>query len=424
MSDTRRVGWRAALVLACLGGVARAENWPGFRGPTAQGVSAEKGLPTRWSATENVAWKVDLPGEGWSSPIVWDDRVFVTTVTDKGVSCRVLCVDRATGKVLWNKEAHRQAPRHKHDRNSYASGTPATDGKRVYAVFGDGVVVAMDFEGRLAWISRGVKHYSQHGLGASPLLYRDLLIMPFDGSSSGKDRTLGWQKPWDQAFLLALDVRTGKQRWRARRGLSRIAHTTPTVMRVGERDQIVSSAGDVVQGFDPEDGRRLWSVPSEGEGVVPSPVCGEGLVFTASGFGDPAIRAVRPADARGGKAAVVWTEKRSVPMIPSLVYARPYLYGVTQDGFAQCLEAATGKAVWHQRLGESYSASPLYAEGKLYLLSDSGKTTVLKTGKAFKVLARNALGERCQASAAASHGQLFIRTERRLYCIGKPHGKK
>jgi outer membrane protein assembly factor BamB len=230
---------------------------------------------------------------------------------------------------------------------------------------------------------------------------------------------VGWQTPWEGSFLLALEKETGKERWRAKRGLSRIAHTTPAVMKVAGRDQLISNAGDVVQGFDPTTGKRLWSVPSEGEGVVPSPVCGEGLVFTASGFGNPAIRAVRPGDGKGKEAALAWEEKRNVPMIPSMVHVRPYLFTISQDGFAQCLEAATGKPVWRQRLGGTYSASPIHAAGKLYLLSDSGETTVLEAGAKFKVVAKNPLGERCQASPAASDGKLFVRTEKHLFCIGK-----
>jgi outer membrane protein assembly factor BamB len=294
----------------------------------------------------------------------------------------------------------------------------------VYAVCADGAIVAVDYEGRVEWTNRHVHFYGQHGLGTSPLLYRDLLIVAFDGSSETGDKTVGWQKPWDKSFLLALDRDSGKERWRARRGLSRIAHTTPTILQVDGRDQLVSNAGDVIQGFDPVSGRRLWSVRSEGEGVVPSPVCGEGLVFTTSGFGSPAVRAVRPGDGADRDAKIVWQEKRAVPMIPSMLYAKPYLFTISQDGFAQCLTAATGESVWRERVGGSYSASPIWADGKLYLLADNGDTTLLDAGPKFRVLGRNAIGEHCQASLAASEGQLLLRTEKHLFCIGGKDAKR
>ncbi|HEY7424022.1 MAG TPA: PQQ-binding-like beta-propeller repeat protein [Gemmataceae bacterium] len=422
--NTGRVYALAFWGLACILGSVRAEDWPGFRGPSGQGISSEKGLPIHWKADENIAWKVAVPGEGWSSPVVCRDRVFLTTATDNGVSCRVLCFDRVSGKKRWDKEVYRQKPVRKEKRNSYATSTPATDGQRVYAVFGDGGIVALDYEGEVVWINRDVHFYSQHGLGTSPLLYGDLLILAFDGSSPTDDKTVGWQKPWDKSFLLALDKATGKERWRARRGLSRIAHTTPVVMKVAGRDQIISNAGDVVQGFDPANGKRLWSVRSEGEGVVPSPVCGAGLIFITSGFGSPTIRAVRPGAGVGQSAAVVWGEKHSVPMIPSMLYVRPYLFAISQDGIAQCLEAASGKNLWHERVGGSYSASPICADAKIYLLSDGGETTILEAGSQFKVVARNRLEEHCQASLAASHGQLFLRTAKHLFCIGSHISRK
>jgi outer membrane protein assembly factor BamB len=395
---------------------ARAENWPVFRGPTGQGLSSEKGLPLTWGPGRNVAWKADVPGAGWSSPIVWGNSVFVTTATEGGTSCHVLALARDDGRLLWDVEVFRQERTNKQDKNSYATPTPVTDGERVYAVFSEGGIAAVTVGGKPAWVNREVKHYSQHGLGASPVLYRDLLIMPFDGSSEGPDKALGWQKPWDRSFLLALDRRTGKERWRARRGLSRIAHTTPVVVHVGGRDELVSSAGDVIQGFDPGTGKRLWSVPATGEGVVPSPVFGDGLVFAASGFGNPTLRAVR-VDGEGGP-RVVWASKRNVPMIPSPLCAGGYLYTVTEKGVASCLEAATGKVKWSERLGGSFSASPVYAGGHVYFLSESAETTVVKTGPRCEVVARNALNEPCQASPAVSHGHLFLRTRDHLYCIG------
>jgi len=177
-----------------------AANWPQFRGPTGQGHSSETGLPLKWTTTENIAWRTELPGQSWSSPIVWGERVFVTTATENGASCRVLALDRKSGKILWDKEVFQQVPRRKEGRNSYATPTPATDGERVYACFGDGSFAALNFAGEVVWTNRDYKFYGQHGLATSPILHDGLLIMARDGSSDGEDKKLGWQTPWDQSY--------------------------------------------------------------------------------------------------------------------------------------------------------------------------------------------------------------------------------
>ncbi len=396
-----------------------AENWPCFRGPTRQGISNEKDVPLEWSQTSNILWKRPIPGQGWSSPIVFDDRVFVTTATDAGASFRLLCLDRLTGTVLWGKQVLRQKPGHKQNFNSYASCTPVTDGQRVYVLAFDGTLAAVSMEGSVIWSHREFEYYSEHGLGVSPILYRDLLIVPFDGSSSGPDRKLGWQKPWDQAVILALDKNTGEVRWRGRRGSSRIAHITPQVLSENGRDQLVSSAGDVVQGFDLKTGERIWTVSSPGEGVVPSVVIGDGLIFTTSGFGQSTIRAVRTSG-KGDvtKTHIAWESKDDVSKIPSMLYVRPFLFLITETGVAKCLRAATGEVLWRERLEGRYSASPVWAEGRLYFLSEKGKTTVIQAGGEFKVLAENELNEKCCASPAVSQKHIFIRSENNLYCIG------
>ncbi len=396
-----------------------AENWPCFRGPTRQGISHEKNVPIEWSQTSNIVWKRPIPGEGWSSPIVFDDRVFVTAATDGGASFRLLCLDRLTGTVLWNKQVFRQKPGHKQKFNSYASSTPVTDGQNIYVLAFDGSLAAVSNEGSIIWTNRDFEYFSEHGLAVSPILYKDLLIVPFDGSSSGPDKKLGWQKSWDQAVILALDKNTGKVRWRGRRGLSRIAHITPQILRENDQDQLVSSAGNVVQGFDLKTGERIWTASSSGEGVVPSIVIGDGLIFTTSGFGESAIRAIRT----GGKGDVtgthiVWESEDDVPKVPSMLYARPFLFLITETGVAKCLRAATGEEIWRKRLDGKYSASPIWAEGRIYFLSEKGKTTVIQAGGEFKVLAENELNEKCSASPAVSQKHIFIRSENNIYCIG------
>ena len=270
-----------------------ADNWPRFRGPTGQGTSTEKNLPVSWSLSENLAWRVAVPGIGWSSPIVWEDRVFLTSATEDGASGHVICIDRHGGEILWDKEVLRQSPSRKESKNSHATPTPVTDGKLVYAAFNGGKLVAIDFAGNIAWTKQDISFFSKHGLAVSPILYKDMLILPFDGNSD-KDLKIGYLTAWDGAFILALDKKSGREMWRAKRGLSRQGHVTPLVIDVDGKLQLISAAGDVVQGFDPDSGQRIWTVQSQGEGVVPSIVYGQGLVFTSSGFGAPRFgRSVR-----------------------------------------------------------------------------------------------------------------------------------
>ena len=398
---------------------ATAENWPGFRGPGRQGISNEKNLPMQWSATANIVWKTPIAGIGWSSPVVFDDRIFVTTATDEGASFHLLCLDKKTGAILWDRQVLRQNPGRKQALNSYSSSTPVTDGKNVYIVAFDGSIAAVSMEGETVWMYRDFEYFSEHGLGVSPILYKELLIVAFDPSSSGADPKLGWQKPWDKAVILALDKNTGKVRWEGKRGLSQIAHVSPQILSVSGKDQLISSAGNVIQGFDPGTGERIWTVSSPGEGVVPSVVVGDDLIFTTSGFGASAIRVVRT----GGKGDVTkthiaWESPDDVPKIPSMLYVKPYLYLVTEAGVAKCLRAATGEVLWRERLGDRFSASPVWADGKIYFLSDKGTATVIQEGAEFKVLAKNELNETCKASPAISQRNIFIRSEKHLYCIG------
>lgn len=417
--------YTAFLLASCFlfAGMADAQNWPQFRGPNGQGHSAETGLPLRWNINENIAWKTELPGEAWSSPIVWGNRVFVTTATDGGTSCRVIAIDRKTGAIIWNREVFKQKIGHKEGRNSYATPTPATDGKLVYACFGDGSFAALDFNGRVVWTNRDYPFYGQHGLGTALLLHDGLLMMARDGSSDGEDKKIGWQIPWDKSYVVALDAKTGKERWKARRGLSRISHGTPAIWKTPDgRAQVISEAGDVLQGFDLKTGERLWTSQVIGEGKVPSIVLGDGLAFTSGGWGGKeSIKAFRLGGAGELKESnLVWEQKKGMPKVPSMIYVKPYLFAITDGGIATCMNAATGELLWQQRVGGgNFSASPVAAEGRIYFVSDNGEATVIEAAPEFKVLAKNPLDETVQASPAISRGQIFIRTERHLFAIGK-----
>jgi len=402
-----------------------AENWTRFRGPNGQGISKATKLPAQWSATENIAWKTDIPGEGWSSPIVWNDHIFLTTATENGKNCHVIAVDRKTGKILWDNIVFTQDPgQHRHEFNSYATPTPVTDGKTVFAVFSGGSFVALDFAGNIRWVNNDLKYYSQHGLAVSPILYDDLLIMAVNPSNREEPKMLGWQTPWDKSYLLALDKNTGKERWKGMRGMSLIGHSTPAIMKVNGKDQIISPAGGVIQGFNPSDGKLIWTVNNKGEPCVPSAVIGDGLVYTSTTSSAPVI-AVRP-DGQGDCTAthIAWEQRRNTPMISSYLYIKPCLYTASDNGAFTCLDAATGEFLWDIRLrGNTLNPSPLYADGKIYLLSEQGVTTVLKPSddpkQTAEIIATNDLGEKCKASIAVSGNQLIIRSANRLWCVGK-----
>lgn len=398
------------------------ENWPRFRGPSGQGHSTETGLPQSWSRGDGVAWRTEIPGEGWSSPIVWNGRVFLTAAMEEGRSCRVLALDLATGKVLWNREVFQQELLRKENKNSYASATPCTDGERVYACFADGSLVALDFEGQILWTNREYHFYSKHGLGESPIVVGDLLIMPRDGSSPGPDIKVGWKEPWDQAYVLALDAATGKQRWKTQRGLSRVSHMTPLVTTVDGVAQVISPAGDRIQGFDQETGHLVWTAYSQGEGVTPSPVIGRGLLYTSSGFEKPTIRAVRLTGLSGDvtQSHIVWEQQKGTPTQASLIYVDPHLYAVTDNGVLSCYDGVSGEIVWQDRLAGKFSASPVYADGRIYFLDEDGLTTVIKPGPTFEVLSRNAIEEPCQASLAISDGTILLRSAQALYAFRRP----
>lgn len=413
-----RALWSAAIALT-LTCPLLAEDWPQFRGPTGQGVSTETGLPTEWSTDRGVAWSTPIPGWGWSSPIVHGDRIFLTTATEEGRSFRLLRLDRTTGEVLWNKEVFQQDIESRLQQgNSYATPTPVTDGQHVFVLAFDGSLAAVAYDGSVAWENRDFPYYSQHGIAASPRLYGDLLIVPFDPSSQGEDKKVGWQKPWDESFVLALDKATGEVRWKGDRGLSRIGHVTPNLVREGDREVLVSGAGDVIQGFDLATGERLWTVRSQGEGVVPSVVVGDGMVYTSSGFEEPTIRAVRTGG-RGDVTAthIAWEQTRAVPMLPSFLYVTPHLFTVTEGGIAMCLDGKTGQILGRRRIGGNHRASPLFAEGRIYFLSEECETTIVEATPEMPVIAKNTIPGHCQASLAASGSRIFLRTDKALYCI-------
>jgi len=418
----------AFLVFSSTTSAQEPEQWSRFRGPNGQGISTATGLPTKWSANENVAWKTPISGgSAWSSPIIWNDHIFLTTTTDGGKECRLIAIDRKNGAILWNKLLFTQEIKQRHPRNSEATPTPVTDGQRVYAVFANGHYVAVDFNGEIVWTNTDLDFYSNHGFGTSPMLYGDLLITAINQSvnpnnnPNNEDRRNGWQLPWDRSYLLALDKNTGKERWRTMRGMSRISHSTPVIIQVDGKDQILSMVGDVIQGFEPETGKLIWTVKSSGEPAVPTPAIGEGMVF-ATTIGP--ILGIKT-DGKGDvtNTHVVWQQRRHVPLIASLLYVKPCLYVAPNKGPFVALDAATGNVLWQERIEGDLDSSPIYADGKIYVTSSEGVTKVFKPNadptQPAEVVAVNEIGEMVQATLAVAGTQLFIRTDKALWCIGK-----
>jgi outer membrane protein assembly factor BamB len=395
---------------------AGAENWPEFRGPTGQGIVRDGALPIEWGKDKNVVWKQSIPGTGWSSPIVYEGRIYLTASvpTKDGAgsdqSLAALCLDAKTGKMLWEKEVFRQdgstAPRI-HRKNSHASPTPLTDGERLYVHFGHQGTACLDLTGKILWRNT-LKYEPVHGNGGTPILVDEALVFSCDG--------------FDKQFVVALDRKTGKEIWRTDRkseSFKKFAFSTPLAIEVKGKKQVVSPGAGAVCAYDPATGKEIWRVQYEdGYSVIPRPVFGHGLVFVCTGFDFPSLLAIRP-DGQGDvtKSHVAWSTSKRVALTPSLLLAGDELYMVSDLGMASCLDAKSGKVHWERRLGGNYSASPLLAAGKIYFQSEEGVGVVIKAGKQFEELARNTLEERTLASYAASNGVLFIRTEKQLYRI-------
>ncbi len=392
----------------CSSGAAWAwQEWPAFRGPDGQGHSTEKNLPLEWSEARNVAWKTPLAGLGWSSPVVAGGKVWLTTaVEQRGISLRLMGFDVATGREVVNVEVFQiAASRGINPKNSWASPTPIVDGDRVYVHFGADGTASVTTAGVVVWKQR-FEYESQHGAGGSPVVYGDLLIFSCDGS--------------DAAFVVALDKQTGQVKWKTNRRLpADQAYTTPLVIRVGDRDQLVSVGAYRAVAYDPLNGKEIWRVSyADGFSNVPRPVFAHGLVYIATGFQQPSLLAVRP-DGTGDvtKTHMAWKLSRGAPLTPSPIVVGDELYVVTDGGIATCLDARTGATIWQQRLGGTYSASPVFAGGGIYFPAEQGVTTVIAPGREFRRLATNRLDGGLLASMAVSSGSLFLRTDNHLYRI-------
>ena len=417
---------RLVVLFFFVAGLIRAENWPGWRGPSGDGVSAGEGIPTKWSSTENIAWKIAVPGEGHSSPIVWGDKVFLTSSLTEKNKRILLCIDRLSGQTVWQRDVVQSPPETIHRLNSRASGTPATDGRQVYVTFmraegnrviapnvgserlitpGKIIVAAYDLDGNEKWKTNVGDFVSAHGFNTCPVLFEDLLIL--NGDHDG------------DAYLVALDRQSGRQRWRTRRENKTRSYVTPIIREIDGITQMILSGSLCIASYDPRNGKRHWIVDGPTEQFVASVVYDGKYVFATGGYPERHTLAIRP----GGKGNVTdthiaWRTTRGAAYVPSPIISGRYLLMVADSGIASCFEARTGKRHWMERLPGGHSPSPVSADGLVYFVSDRGVTTIIRPSETFAVIAKNELGEPVSVSPAISQGQIFLRTHQHLYCIG------
>jgi outer membrane protein assembly factor BamB len=403
-----------ALLSFCAPAIASGD-WPEFRGPTGQGQAVATRLPLEWNVTKNVAWKQSIPGRGWSSPILKDDRLYLTTAVGgeekTGLSLRALCLDASTGKTLWDTEVFSHdsgvMPRG-HSKNSQASPTPLLAAHRLYVHFGHLGTACLDLNGSVLWRSDALRYPPVHGNGGSPVLVDNALIFNADGGSD--------------PFVAALDKETGRLLWKTERNTSAkktFSFSTPLVIEVAGKKQAISSGSGAVCAYEPATGKEIWRVRyGEGYSVVPRPVYGHGLIFLSTGFDRPMVMAIRPGGQGDVTAThVAWTVAKSAPNTPSLLLVGSELYMVSDAGIASCMDARTGRIHWQERVGGNYSASPIHANGRIYFQNEEGTGVVLQAGKTFRKLAANPLDERTLASYAVMEDALFIRGEQHLFKI-------
>ena len=403
----------AALFAAASSEFARAAEWTRFRGPNGQGHADATGLPSVWSEEQNVAWKTPLPGRGWSSPVVGENKVWLTTATDEGRSLRALCVDLASGTLLHDVETLPPGdPLHVNDKNSHASPTSVVEPGRVYVHYGSRGTACLDTStADVLWRNQTLIIDHKEGPGSSPILFENLLIVNCDGM--------------DEQYVAALDKTTGEIAWRTdRRGPMREnpdfrkAYSTPIVIDVNGEPQLVSTGSDQVVAYNPRTGEEIWRVRYEGFSNVPLPVIGNGVLYLSTGFTKPELWAVRTDGA--GEATdshVLWKVKRQVPANPSPLLVDGRIYMVSDQGVATCVNAADGEILWQERLGGNFSASPIYADGRIYFCSEEGTTTVVVPGAKYAALASNQLPGKILATPAVVENSLLIRTDAALYRI-------
>jgi len=410
---------RSFCAAACFVSVASfslASDWPEFRGPGGQGHAEAANLPLTWSETESVTWKVPISGLGWSSPTIQGNQIWLTTALDDGKSLRVIALDRVSGKELHNVEVFQiESPGSLHKKNSHASPTPIIEGDRVYVHFGAHGTACLSTSGEVLWRNQSLSFNHVHGPGGSPVIFEGLLIFNGDGA--------------DQQFVVALNKLTGDVVWKKKRehisearltGQANVpmAYTTPLLVPMNGDVHLLSAGADSLVSYNPRTGDEHWWFRYDGYSNVPRPVVGKGLVFITSGYDRPEFYAVR-IDGEGDvtESHLAWNMKKAAPLNPSPLLIGDELYLVNDGGIVTCVDAVSGEQHWQQRIGGNFTASPTYADGRIYLLDEGGKMTVIAPGKTFEKLATNELDGRTLATPAFLDGTIFLRTEGHLYRI-------
>jgi outer membrane protein assembly factor BamB len=412
----------ASLLLLLSHSLLPAEDWPCWRGPRGDGTSLDTQAPLVWSKTDNVRWKAAIPGSGYSSPVVHGNCLFLTTCNEKTGERLLLCLDRASGKTLWSRVVLKAPLEKKHALNSYASSTPATDGTRVYVTFlayPNMEVACYDFGGKKLWQVSPGKLLSRHGFCTSPVLHGDLVIL--NGDQDAK------------AYLVALDKKTGQERWRADRPNRTRSYCTPILIpdpRHKGRTQLVLSGSKCVTGYDADTGKLRWIHDGPTEQYVASLVYHQGILFLTTGFPEYHLMGIYP-DGQGNitnSKYVAWhiphrvNGARGASYVPSPLAHDGHFFVVSDAGYLGCIEAKTGKRLYLKKLGRRHSASPVLLRGHLVIPDDDGKVWIVKAGPRFEVVRTIDMGQTIYASPAVSRGQLFLRTLDELYCIEKAAG--
>jgi outer membrane protein assembly factor BamB len=402
-----------AIATITLPAFATEKDWPEFRGKTGQGISTATNVPVKWSTTENVAWKVEVPGKGWSSPVVSAGKIYLTTAVgepETGATLHALCFDEKDGRLIWNTEvfkANAGATSAIHKKNSLASPTPIATNDRLYVHFGHMGTAALDLTGKIVWKQTSLSYSPTHGNGGSPAVADGLLIFSADSNPD--------------PVVIALDSATGTVRWKTPRDTQakkKFSFSTPLV--VG--GEVISPGSGFVGGYDLKTGKEKWRAGyGEGYSVIPRPVVGDGMVFVSSSYDKASVKAVRLAGASGdvSESHVAWTLQKGAPHTPSMLVSGGNLFMVSDAGIANCVDTKTGDVRWTERLPGNYSASPVLAEGRIYFQSETGIGTVIKADEKFESLATNALDEPTLASPAIVDGAVIIRSENHLWKFGK-----
>lgn len=388
----------------------KAENWPGWRGPNGDGTSSETNLPTQWDSTTNVMWKIPVPGIGHGSPIVWEDRIFIVSALPDTQERLLLCYNSKDGSLLWKTTVVKAPLENIHNDNSYASGTPVTDGRYIYVSFLDGeniVVAAHDFTGKQIWIQRPGTFTGPHGHSCSPVLYNDKVII--NGASK------------ENAFLAALSKTDGQTTWKVNHSNPANSYSAPLIREIDGRMQLIYCGNQQVSSFNPDNGSRFWFVNGPSQEFCATPVYSEksGLVFISSSWPERHLLAIKA----NGKddvtnTHVVWRSTQGAYYVPSPILSGDYLFTTMTSGNVHCMETATGNILWKENMGKQYS-SPVLAGGLVYMPNDDGVITVFKPGPVYENVAKNNIGEGLFASPVISNGKIYLRGKKNLYCIGK-----